>query len=159
MAPIKRHEALQQLSRDHHHGLLLCFKIRQGVKKEVDLERIRNYNTYFFKNYLTSHFREEEEHVFPLLGKDHPFIMKALEQHRELEAKFKEGNGNEEQLLALADALENHIRFEERELFNFIQEEATEEDLRKLKEVLNHENPNVDANWTDHYWEYEHRKQ
>lgn len=39
---IKRTKALQPLSRDHHHGLLLCWKIRQGIKLNVEPERIKN---------------------------------------------------------------------------------------------------------------------
>jgi len=39
--PIKRNEALKPLSRDHHHGLLLCWKIRQGIKLNIEPERIK----------------------------------------------------------------------------------------------------------------------
>jgi len=40
--PIKRSIALQPLSREHHHGLLLCWKIRTGLKKGIDIDRIKN---------------------------------------------------------------------------------------------------------------------
>ncbi|WP_241739476.1 hypothetical protein [Aestuariibaculum marinum] len=33
MKPLKRHKALQPLSREHHYGLLLTWKIRTGFKK------------------------------------------------------------------------------------------------------------------------------
>ena len=33
--PIKRSEYLKPLSRDHHQGLLLCWKIRTGLKKGI----------------------------------------------------------------------------------------------------------------------------
>ena len=36
--PLKRHAGLVELSRDHHHGLLLSWKIRQGLKKEIEPE-------------------------------------------------------------------------------------------------------------------------
>ena len=32
--PQKRHKALQPLSREHHHGLLLSWKIRSGFNKK-----------------------------------------------------------------------------------------------------------------------------
>lgn len=35
---MKRNENLVPLSRDHHFGLLCCWKIRQGIKKEVSQE-------------------------------------------------------------------------------------------------------------------------
>lgn len=39
--PIKRHPSLQPLSREHHYGLLLSWKIREGFKREVPPERIK----------------------------------------------------------------------------------------------------------------------
>ena len=32
----KRHKALQNLSREHHHGLLLSWKIRTGLNKNIE---------------------------------------------------------------------------------------------------------------------------
>ena len=54
--PIKRHKALQPLSRDHHHGLLLSGKIRAGFSKNIEPLRIKNYADWFFKNHLIPHF-------------------------------------------------------------------------------------------------------
>jgi len=41
--PIKRNEALKPISRDHHHALLLGWKIRQGIKNKIPAERIKKY--------------------------------------------------------------------------------------------------------------------
>ena len=41
--PIKRSEFLKPISREHHHGLLLCWKIRAGLKKGIEPERIKLY--------------------------------------------------------------------------------------------------------------------
>lgn len=46
-APIKRHQAIVSFSKDHHFGLLLIWKIRQGLNKAVNPERISNYVTFF----------------------------------------------------------------------------------------------------------------
>ena len=54
--PLKRSKALQSLSREHHYGLLLCWKIRSGLKKAVDIERIKAYTDWFFKNSLSKFF-------------------------------------------------------------------------------------------------------
>ena len=48
-APIKRHQAIVSFSKDHHFGLLLVWKIRQGLKKSIDPVRISNYVLFFFK--------------------------------------------------------------------------------------------------------------
>lgn len=41
--PIKRHTALKPLSREHHHGLLLSWKIREGLKRNIEIPRIKKY--------------------------------------------------------------------------------------------------------------------
>jgi hypothetical protein len=64
--PIKRHISLQPLSRDHHDGLLLKWKINQGISKGVDISRIQKYVDWFFKEHLIPHFRIEEDHLFAL---------------------------------------------------------------------------------------------
>ena len=55
--PIKRRKELVPLSRDHHNGLLLCWKIRTGIRTEIDYTRISQYVLYFFEHDLKEHFR------------------------------------------------------------------------------------------------------
>ncbi|MEX0967015.1 MAG: hemerythrin domain-containing protein [Bacteroidia bacterium] len=152
MAPIKRHEALKTLSRDHHHGLLLCFKIRQGIKNGTSFKDIKKYLDFFFENHLRAHFREEEEHVFPVLGNDHPLVKTALSQHRSLETLFTTVDDPGRTIPIIENELEQHIRFEERQLFNIIQLEATTEQLKYLMNVLSHETHDPDKDWPDHFW-------
>lgn len=57
--PLKRHQAIVSFSRDHHFGLLLVWKIRQGLNKAVTAERISNYVLFLFKEDIEKHFREE----------------------------------------------------------------------------------------------------
>ena len=66
--PIKRNEALVQLSRDHHYGLLLCWKIREGIKRRIEPQRIKNYVDWFWLHHLEQHFEIEEKYLFPILG-------------------------------------------------------------------------------------------
>lgn len=79
--PIKRRILLQDLSRDHHQGLLLCWKIRTGLKKEIKPSRIILYVRWFWEAHLLDHFRIEEEKVFPILGMDHQLVKQALSEH------------------------------------------------------------------------------
>ena len=58
--PIKRDPAIVTFSKDHHFALLLVWKIRQGLKNEIETSRIINYATHFFDNDLIFHFEEEE---------------------------------------------------------------------------------------------------
>lgn len=111
--PQKRHKALQPLSREHHHGLLLSWKIRTGFKKKIEPNRIRIYADWFYINHLIPHFEMEEEHIFTLLDSDHELIKKALADHRRIKRLFSEENEDAKTLSKIEEELEQHIRFEE----------------------------------------------
>ena len=88
--PQKRHKALQHLSREHHHGLLLSWKIRAGFSKNIDPKRIKIYADWFFKTHLIPHFEMEEAHIFTILNEDNDLIKKAMADHRRLKRLFTE---------------------------------------------------------------------
>lgn len=150
--PIKRHPALQPLSREHHNGLQLSWKIRTGLKKDIEISRITKYVDWFYKTHLLPHFEIEEKYIFPILGKDNDLIKKAISEHREI----KRLAGTEAELYKnlnpLAEILENHIRFEERVLFNEIQSVATSEQLQQIE--FHHSGIGFTDNLTDAFWEH-----
>ena len=82
--PIKRHKALKPVSREHHHGLLLSWKIRQGLKLNISTERICNYLNWFWEHHLKPHFEVEENYIFPILGNDNQLVKQALEDHQKI---------------------------------------------------------------------------
>lgn len=129
---MKRHEALVQLSRDHHFGLLLCWKLKEGLKREISPERMSKYIQLFYTQNLKPHFLEEEESIFPLLGNEHPLISEAISQHREFEKMISDGFDSAEKIQNFRDLLELHIRTEERQIFPAIEKAATEEQLNNL---------------------------
>lgn len=150
--PIKRHEALKPLSREHHHGLLLCWKIRQGIKLEVDHARMKNYTDWFKKQYLYPHFEAEEEFVFPVLGEENQHVKKALAEHRRLRRLFDQDSEVIKALSLIEEELDAHIRFEERVLFNEVQQIATPEEFDEIEDK-HHGIAFSDDDWQDHFWD------
>lgn len=148
--PIKRHPSLQPLSRDHHQALLLTWKIRQGIKKDVPAKRISAYCNWFFREHLLPHFSLEEQYAFPVLGEEDQLIQQALSEHAQLRAMFGNPLTSTSALEAAGDLLEAHIRFEERTLFNAIQKAATPEQLQKILEI--HEDAAFCDNEEDMFW-------
>lgn len=154
LSPVKRHALLKDLSRDHHHGLLLCWKIRKGQTLGIPAKRIRSYCTFFFKEHLVAHFREEEELVFPMLLAENELVKKAIQQHRRLERLFLKEEDDNKAVTLLEEELEQHIRFEERVLFNEIQDNASNEQWVKLAQEIGQNEglkPN-DIVWKDEFW-------
>lgn len=152
MPPIKRHKGLQALSREHHQGLLLSWKIRAGLKKGVSIDRIKNYCDFFFKEELLNHFNIEEQHIFTLLDSNNELVKKALAEHRRLKRLFLKKTSDMKTIIAIEEELEQHIRFEERILFNKIQEQASEKQLIKIEKLHNNINSKIES-WKDKFWE------
>lgn len=148
--PLKRHKALQPLSREHHQGLLLSWKIRTGFNKNIEPKRIKAYANWFFKNYLIPHFEIEETLIFPILEPEHELIKRALAEHRRLKRLFTETENDTKNLIKIEEELEQHIRFEERILFPEIQKVATEAQLLHIENV--HQPDSFEDNLVDAFW-------
>ena len=133
--PLKRIAGLKPYSIDHHQGLLLCWKIRTGLKNNIAPARIAAYVQWFYKNELLPHFELEEKFIFPVLGGDNSLVRQAVSEHKMISLLIHEVGG-EESLLQLAEVLEKHIRFEERILFEEVQKCATPEELAEIEKVL-----------------------
>jgi hypothetical protein len=147
--PIKRANELKPLSREHHFGLLLCWKIRQGLEKKVDLTRIKEYTEWFWHENLEPHFELEEQHLFPILGEGNENVNKAINQHNKIRQLIADASLTESHFSNLQSELNNHIRFEERILFNEIQQQATPNQLKMVEE---HSNDVVNDDWHDPFW-------
>lgn len=149
--PLKRHPTLQPLSREHHHGLLLAWKIRTGQQNNVSSDRIGTYVLWFWNNLLHEHFDIEEKFVFPLLGDQHELVVRAKEEHKRIESLIKSEVVDHASLSALETELVSHIRFEERELFMRIQDKLSSEDLEAIQLPAGND-VNPDA-WDDNFWQ------
>ena len=154
--PLKRHPALIPLSKDHHFGLLLCWKIRTGIKKEIAEERIAAYVAYFFQNHLLVHFDEEEKYIFSLLDEKDEKRKKAEKQHRKIgrlvERLASEPEKVKVTLGLIEEEVESHIRFEERDLFPYIQSTMDEDTLEHLRQKIEEIHESTNEVWEDQFW-------
>lgn len=147
--PLKRAKALEEVSRDHHHGLLLSWKIRKGLKNNIAPERMKRYTDWFWRVYLKAHFEIEEKHIFPVLDADNKLIKRATREHRRLTKLFTSTENLDQNLSLIEEELVAHIRFEERVLFQEIQSVATPAQLRIIEE--SHTDKKFEE-WEDAFW-------
>ncbi len=151
---MKRHKAIQQLSRDHHKGLLLA----QLMKKDAphynglptDPSGKLQYAIETFNNELFIHFSDEENILFSAVkgksAESDNLIDELIEEHKYFNEKISLLNGwittmdNDSDLIEKLDEfgkkLERHIRKEERVLFNLIQEILSEDELSKIEQKI-----------------------
>ncbi len=139
---MKRHEALIPLSREHHEALILAQLLKLTAPDYAGLPTDTNeksaYALDMFNKNLLPHFKSEEK-ILSAVRDIHPDIARLTDEifaeHEELILKFGSLNPGAvvaEELDVLGQALEAHIRKEERILFPMIQQFCPEEILQKL---------------------------
>lgn len=141
--PIKRSKHLLTLSKDHHAGLLFCWKIKEGLKRNIELYRIRKYINFFWEHHLKEHFQEEETLLFVQI--DDPLCQQGKTEHLMLKNRLQQLNYYEneaaEEYVLFAELLIKHIRFEERVLFPHLEAVLPLSVLSNIGEVLAQQNP------------------
>ncbi len=156
-APIKRSKNLLTLSREHHDSLLIVWKIRRGLNKQIALKEIVAYIVYCWEQHLRKHFLQEEQYLFNPY-KQEPLCAEVLKQHQQLKNgvdSFKdEQNATGEAIKDFADKLEQHIRFEEREVFPQLETKIASAELIVIGEALNKEHSKFPDEWENPFWIY-----
>jgi iron-sulfur cluster repair protein YtfE (RIC family) len=142
-----RDQSLIPLSRQHQHALALCVRIdRASPIADADRSAWQTEITQRFQSEISIHFRAEEKILFPAAMKFDeviPLIENLLEDHavlREWFAKAEAGNMTAADLSGFGLRMSAHIRKEERQLFERLQELMNPEELallgRKLDDAL-----------------------
>jgi iron-sulfur cluster repair protein YtfE (RIC family) len=141
---MKRRAALEPLSRDHFHALLVA----QGLKRanRVTARKAQKAFVDYWEPDGREHFRAEEEILLPLcagfIDVEQPLVAKVLSDHSEIRSRAAElsaeGTSKPESLHALGEKLEQHVRLEERQLFPLIEESLPEYELDRLHVLLDH---------------------
>src|SRR5699024_7577458 len=127
---IKRHEALQPLSRHHMLGLHTGLKLsRAGTEaSRISLDEIKKDAKEFWEQGGNDHFREEEEIVLRVYAKyryiNKPEIIEMLLELVQIRKGIKQLLANElplEELRSLGVMLQGYIRKEEQVIFPMIE--------------------------------------
>lgn len=123
---MKRHAALLQLSREHHMALKLARQARFASDSghAMAIAEAAEKITALFPGELETHFQAEEKDLLPALAAvgETGLVRRTLDEHSELRAlnrRLAEQDG--ETLARFATLLNDHVRFEERELFETAQ--------------------------------------
>jgi hemerythrin-like domain-containing protein len=134
-----RDKSLIPLSRQHQHALALCVRIdRASPVRESDLDAWQSEIAQHFAQEINFHFAAEESVVFPAARKFAelgPLVEDLLAEHAVLRGDFAGAQARSmstESLLTFAQRLSGHIRKEERQLFERMQELMGAEELGDL---------------------------
>jgi hemerythrin-like domain-containing protein len=140
---MKRHEALEQLSRDHHQALFQAMRLKRAGAENAG-EVLGDFLDFWFSlGYL--HFRAEEEVLLPAYSAygdvSREEVIRVLVDHAEIRREAHELGATKEQpaperLHALGERLDAHVRHEERVLFPLIEQALPEDELAKVARAV-----------------------
>lgn len=156
---MKRNKNLYPLSHQHHNGLMAVLLLEKGVKKKADLKIMNDFILYCWDEELNHHFKAEEEQLNPdhlQLPQLQELYSRMLGEHmiiRGIIDSIKEGKESIEQIISFHTLLEDHIRFEERILFPFVEEHASEEALAVIGKQIGHLTNGNCNNYLFKFWE------
>jgi len=138
-----RDQNLIPLSHQHQHALALCVRIeRSSPIAEADIPAWRAEIAQHFEPEIRTHFAAEEDILFPAARQFKELtslVEELISEHGELRANVNnaiDGKMSAGDLRAFANRLSNHIRKEERQLFELLQQLMSAKDLASLGQKL-----------------------
>lgn len=149
MSPIRRHPALQPLSRDHHFALVLAQRVlhvlegRPYAGPAVDFDELLREARRFHDATFLPHAAREEALLTCERGLSAALRGRLLQEHDRLcvgiGAAADADAGDEARrasLRAYATLLDDHVRFEERELFPAVEATFSASELEAVAAAL-----------------------
>jgi iron-sulfur cluster repair protein YtfE (RIC family) len=143
---MRRDPSLIPLSQQHHNGLALCVLTRRSLQSDSspsNCERLSRRIVDRYELELANHFELEEQLLFPSIRAEvgeHPLLSQLEVEHRRMEQMVETmrlSPISAHQLEEFCSLLESHIRREERELFEDVQDRIGAEAKTVLNEELN----------------------
>jgi len=138
-----RDKNLVPLSHQHQHALALCVRIDRDLEAGGrDLAAWQEEIVQAFASEIHYHFEAEEKVLFPAAAKHTamaPLVEQLLGEHAVLRGFFAGAELKQLDAPALAafvEKLSQHVRTEERQLFELCQEVMSEEELTRLGTAL-----------------------
>jgi len=131
------------LSRQHQHALALCVRLDRAIQAgEVDLEAWQAEIQQQFENEIGMHFAAEEKDLFPAAAQFcelQMLVHELIAEHSSLREYFKRASSREldrKDLKRFGEKLVEHIRKEERQLFEGMQKVMSAQQLAGLGAAL-----------------------
>lgn len=139
---MKRSEALIPLSHDHHQALFVAKLLRDAPDAPDRGKGARSAFMEFWRKDGEVHFRIEEEVLAPGVGLPAGVASDGLTRMRDEHALIRglvsslTAESDPEQLREIGQALSDHVRFEERELFPLIEGTLAADQLEMLGSLI-----------------------
>ncbi len=138
-----RDKNLVPLSRQHQHALALCVRLDRALQaREIDVEAWQAEIVQIVEQEIKLHFAAEETEIFPAAQDDaelEAVVKDLVEEHavlRNLFARAADRTLDPAGLRTLVEVLSGHIRKEERQLFEGLQQRLSHDRLASIGKAL-----------------------
>ena len=138
-----RDKNLIPLSHQHQHALALCVRLDRALARgDADLNAWQQEIAGMWESEIRFHFEAEEKVLFPAAATfAEPLVKQLLAEHEALRGFFAR---TQSQQLAVADlrtfveTLSQHIRTEERQLFEECQRQMPPDEMARIGAAMDH---------------------
>ena len=143
---------LVPLSQEHEDGLLFVKRIREYMGS-VSIERLCQYTRWYWKTHIRPHFFQEEKILLPYLPLSHPWATKLQEDHANIRDLILslDRMADLQSFKTLCNVIETHIRFEERQVFAYLEQTLSGKELNNILIQLK-DHPVAADEWKDTFW-------
>jgi len=138
-----RDPSLIPLSRQHQHALALCVRLDRAMQaRGIDVEAWQVEIQQQFESEIGIHFAAEEKELFPAAARFlelKPLVVELLAEHillRDYFARATARSLDRQSLGTFGEKLVQHIRKEERQLFEGMQRVMSSQELAALGSAL-----------------------
>ena len=155
---MKRNINLVELSSEHHDGLVIALRIKKALNNSIELQILVNYVNHL-SDTLNNHFKQEEENLIQVKNisdKGEVLLERMVDEHKQFNELINKinlkGNSLNDDLSNFSDLLNDHIRFEERDLFPYVEQVLNDEQLEVIGNQLEKTHEPLDKNWGPKFW-------
>lgn len=144
------------LYRNHHFEVIFCWKIREGLKRNVNLSRIRDYINFFWKAHLEDLFLTEEALLFNRVN-DNLSMLGNIE-HMHIIEKVNLINNREslvrQDYVIFEELLSSNIYFEEHVLFPYLESSLSRNTVCSIADFIDQRHlSGFTDDYPDEFWE------
>ncbi len=156
---MQRDKNLYPLSHQHHNGLMAVLLLKKGLAKHADVVVMGTFILSVWENELRTHFLQEEVQLhpdvlqIPALTQLYHQMKTEHHQIRKIIDDLRNGLLSVETIRLFHQLLEQHIRFEERILFPFIETHIAAEQMAALGKHLEHLESRACSDYPVKFWE------
>lgn len=155
---MKRNRHIIPLSHQHHDVLMAVLLLKKGLQKQRPINVLIDFIVDFQETCLKRHFLSEEMALSPFADRIvdlDKYLNRMLQEHRTLFELINQicTERKPELVLNWATLMEQHIRFEERVLFPFLETNLLEHDLECIGASLQLQRTDYCINYPIKFWE------